>query len=165
MAAKEPRLQKQPAGTYGMADIRHLARMLSQYDLSEVEVEHLGQRIRLRRERTASAQPVAVASAQLVPLVPAVTQVKAEQVDADDGSALITSPFVGTFYRAPGPEAAAFVEVGQTVKKGQVLCIVEAMKLMNEIEADTTCKVVEILQSNGEPVEFGQPLFKVLPLA
>jgi acetyl-CoA carboxylase biotin carboxyl carrier protein len=163
MAAKEPRLQKQPAGTYGMADIRHLARMLSQYDLSEVEVEHLGQRIRLRRERTA-VQSIVATPAPIA--VPAVAQVKAEpQVDADDGSALITSPFVGTFYRAPSPESAPFVEVGQTVKKGQVLCIVEAMKLMNEIEADTTCKIVEILQSNGEAVEFGQPLFKVLPLA
>jgi acetyl-CoA carboxylase biotin carboxyl carrier protein len=76
---------------------------------------------------------------------------------------LVTSPFVGTFYRTPAPDQPAFVEVGATVKKGQVLCIIEAMKLMNEIEADKAGKVAEILVENGQPVEFGQALFRIEP--
>jgi acetyl-CoA carboxylase biotin carboxyl carrier protein len=74
---------------------------------------------------------------------------------------VVTSPFVGTFYRTPAPDQAPFVDIGSTVKKGQVLCIVEAMKLMNEIEAEVAGKVVEILVQNGQPVEFGQPLFRI----
>jgi acetyl-CoA carboxylase biotin carboxyl carrier protein len=75
----------------------------------------------------------------------------------------ITSPFVGTFYRSPSPEAPAFVEVGTRVRKGQVLCIVEAMKLMNEIESDVDGTVVAVLAENGQPVEFGEPLFQIRP--
>ena len=77
---------------------------------------------------------------------------------------LVTSPFVGTFYRAPSPDADVFVEVGQSVKKGQVVCIVEAMKLMNEIEAEADGKVAEILAKNGEHVEYGQGLIQLKPL-
>jgi acetyl-CoA carboxylase biotin carboxyl carrier protein len=76
---------------------------------------------------------------------------------------LVASPFVGTFYRTPAPDQPSFVEVGSVVRKGQVLCIIEAMKLMNEIEADEPGKVTEILVENGQPVEFGQPLFRVEP--
>jgi acetyl-CoA carboxylase biotin carboxyl carrier protein len=76
---------------------------------------------------------------------------------------VITSPFVGTFYRSPAPDQPAYVEVGASVKKGQTLCIIEAMKLMNEIEADVTGKVTEVLAQNGQPVEFGQPLFRIEP--
>ena len=73
----------------------------------------------------------------------------------------ITAPMVGTFYRSPSPEAAPFIEVGQTIKVGQPLCIIEAMKLMNELESDVTGKVLDILVENGQPVEYGQPLFVV----
>ncbi len=76
---------------------------------------------------------------------------------------VITSPFVGTFYRTPAPDQPSFVEVGGSVRKGQVLCIVEAMKLMNEIESEVTGKVSEILVQNAQPVEFGQPLFRIEP--
>jgi acetyl-CoA carboxylase biotin carboxyl carrier protein len=76
---------------------------------------------------------------------------------------VVASPFVGTFYRTPAPDQPAFVEVGSVVKKGQVLCIIEAMKLMNEIEADEPGKITEILVENGQPVEFGQPLFRFEP--
>lgn len=76
---------------------------------------------------------------------------------------VITSPFVGTFYRTPAPDQPAFVEVGGGVKKGQVLCIVEAMKLMNEIESEVTGKVAEVFVQNAQPVEFGQPLFRIEP--
>ena len=79
------------------------------------------------------------------------------------GGHLVTSPFVGTFYRTPAPDQPPFVEVGAAVKKGQVLCIVEAMKLMNEIESEIAGTVVEILAENGQPVEFGQPLFRLEP--
>jgi acetyl-CoA carboxylase biotin carboxyl carrier protein len=76
---------------------------------------------------------------------------------------VVASPFVGTFYRTPAPDQPSFVEVGSVVKKGQVLCIIEAMKLMNEIEADEPGKITEILVENGQPVEFGQPLFRFEP--
>jgi len=77
---------------------------------------------------------------------------------------IVTSPFVGTFYRSPSPDAPAFVEMGAVVRKGQVLCIVEAMKLMNEIEAEAPGKIAEVLAENGQTVEFGQPLFRVEPV-
>ncbi len=84
--------------------------------------------------------------------------------DASDKKGhVITSPFVGTFYRTPAPDQPPFVEVGATVKKGQVLCIVEAMKLMNEIESEVAGRVSEILVQNAQPVEFGQPLFRIEP--
>jgi len=76
---------------------------------------------------------------------------------------VITSPFVGTFYRSPAPDQPSFVEVGTAVKKGQVLCIIEAMKLMNEIESEVAGKVAEVMAQNGQPVEFGQPLFRIEP--
>jgi acetyl-CoA carboxylase biotin carboxyl carrier protein len=79
------------------------------------------------------------------------------------GGHVITSPFVGTFYRSPAPDQPPFVEVGTSVKKGGVLCIIEAMKLMNEIEAEVAGKVAEVLVQNGQPVEFGQPLFRIEP--
>ena len=81
---------------------------------------------------------------------------------SEEGVVFVTSPFVGTFYRSPSPDAPSFVDVGSVVREGQTLCIVEAMKLMNEIEADCTCTIVEILTENGKPVEFGQRLFKAI---
>jgi acetyl-CoA carboxylase biotin carboxyl carrier protein len=81
----------------------------------------------------------------------------------DKPGQVVTSPFVGTFYRTPAPDQPPFVEVGSVVRKGQVLCIVEAMKLMNEIEAEISGKIAEILAENGQPVEFGQPLFRIEP--
>ncbi len=83
---------------------------------------------------------------------------------AERPGVLVTSPFVGTFYRAAAPDQPVFVELGSVVKKGQVLCIVEAMKLMNEIESEVAGKVTEILVENAQPVEFGQPLFRIEPL-
>lgn len=87
---------------------------------------------------------------------------RADDSGAEDPSlSFVTSPFVGTFYRASGPEVPTFVEIGASVKKGQTLCIVEAMKLMNEIEAEFPCTILDVLVENGENVEFGQKLFKV----
>ena len=83
---------------------------------------------------------------------------------ASEKGQTITSPIVGTFYRSPAPDAAPYVEVGQILEKNQVLCIVEAMKLMNEIEAEYRCKIIKICKENAQPVEFGEPLFIVEPL-
>jgi acetyl-CoA carboxylase biotin carboxyl carrier protein len=97
----------------------------------------------------------------LAPRVAAETQ--PAEAPAGEKGHLVTSPFVGTFYRTPAPDQPAFVEMGSVVKKGQTLCIIEAMKLMNEIEADEPGKVTEILVENGQPVEFGQALFRIEP--
>ncbi len=160
MAAKEPANQKdgQKNGKGKMlAEVRALARVLRQYDLAELEVEREGERIRLTRA-------VSGGPAVLQPPMPASQPGPAETADEpDDGSVAVSSPFVGTFYRAPSPESPPFVDIGQVVSKGTTLCIVEAMKLMNEIEAEVDCKIVEILVKNGESVEFDQALFKVEP--
>jgi acetyl-CoA carboxylase biotin carboxyl carrier protein len=103
------------------------------------------------------AQPM-MAAPQVAP--PAVATAEAAAPAPAKGDS-ITSPIVGTFYRAPSPESPAYVEVGSVVEKGQVLCIVEAMKLMNEIEAEFRCKIIEICKENAKPVEFGDPLFIV----
>jgi acetyl-CoA carboxylase biotin carboxyl carrier protein len=97
------------------------------------------------------------------PSAPARPTAAVPEVVAEKKGHLITSPFVGTFYRTPAPDQPAFVDVGSVVKKGQVLCIVEAMKLMNEIESEVAGKVTEILAQNAQPVEFGQPLFRIEP--
>jgi acetyl-CoA carboxylase biotin carboxyl carrier protein len=112
------------------------------------------------------AAPVAAAPAaspELRPRPSAPTRAPAESAGSSKGGHVITSPFVGTFYRSPAPDQPAYVEVGASVKKGQVLCIVEAMKLMNEIESEVAGKVAEVLAQNGQPVEFGQPLFRIEP--
>jgi acetyl-CoA carboxylase biotin carboxyl carrier protein len=138
--------------------VRELARIANEFDLAEVETDPTG-RIRVVRSRlvTAAAAPAPSApssAAGSLGLVPAAEK-------AEERGTMITSPFVGTFYRSPTPDAAAFVEVGQTVHKGQVVCIVEAMKLMNEIESDVDGKVLEVLVGNAEHVEYGQPLFRI----
>ena len=172
--APEPAPSRQISGL-SLGDIRSLAKVVNQYDLTEIEIESGGERLRIRRDRTNGAVPGVIAVSQPVEAGPVrlaaeaapapVQAAVSESETPSDGSVLITSPFVGTFYQAPSPESPPFVEVGQTVKKGQVLCIVEAMKLMNEIEAETSCKILEVLAQNAEPVEFGQALFRVFPLA
>ena len=137
--------------------VRELARIATELNLSEVEVDPSG-RIRVRRRvgrRVVEAKPAGTSR-------PPISLAPPPPVEgAAAPGTFITSPFVGTFYRAPSPEAAAFVEVGDTVRKGQVVCIVEAMKLMNEIEAEADGKVVEVLARNGEHVEYGQSLIRL----
>ncbi len=135
--------------------VRELARIANEFDLGEIELEPSG-RIRISRLRAA-----AVAHAAPAPALPhAPVLVKSAPAEEPDG-VFILSPFVGTFYRAPSPEASAFADVGTQVRKGQVVCIIEAMKLMNEIESEVDGKVLEILVGNGEHVEYGQKLFRV----
>jgi acetyl-CoA carboxylase biotin carboxyl carrier protein len=107
-------------------------------------------------------QPAAPGAASAGPRVAAPESPPA--TEKEKAGSLVTSPFVGTFYRAAGPDQPVFVEMGSVVKKGQVLCIIEAMKLMNEIETEAAGKVTEILAENGQPVEFGQALFRIEPL-
>jgi acetyl-CoA carboxylase biotin carboxyl carrier protein len=143
------------AGGIDLETVRELARIAAELDLSEVEADPSGH-IRVRRRvgrRAPELKPAARAPISLAPPPPV-------EGAAEPGT-FITSPFVGTFYRAPSPDTPPFVEVGETVRKGQVVCIVEAMKLMNEIETESEGKVVEILAKNGEHVEYGQPLLRM----
>jgi acetyl-CoA carboxylase biotin carboxyl carrier protein len=141
--------------------LRELIRILDESNLTEIEVEHDDDRIRLRRDPApvvgAIAHSVAPQDAASAP--PSASEPGAAEPEGD----FVTSPFVGTFYRAPSPEADSFVEVGDTIVAGQVLCIVEAMKLMNEIEAEVAGTIVEVLVENGKPVEYGDRLFRIEP--
>ena len=144
-----------------LSRVRELARIAAEFDLAEVELEPAG-RIRLaRRVSGGSYAPTAVPAAPPSLGLSPVTGVAAAVEAADDGSVFVTSPFVGTFYRSPSPEANSFVELGQSVRKGQVVCIIEAMKLMNEIESESDGKVAEVMAKNGEHVEYGQKLFRL----
>ena len=139
------------------ASVRALAQIATEFDLEEIEVNGAGH-LRVRRSVLREVGPGASSSAALSPRPIALTP----PVDAKgDAGTFVSSPFVGTFYRAPSPEAPSFVEVGTSVRKGQVVCIVEAMKLMNEIEAESEGRVEEILVKNGEHVEYGQHLIRV----
>ncbi len=141
--------------------VEKLAKVLADNSLTEISLEDGEQAITLRKEVVGVAPAVAVAAPQPASSAPTPAPVKAaSQEPAHKGKAL-TSPMVGTFYSAPSPDAEAFVKVGQTVKEGDVVCIVEAMKLMNEIESDFSGKVTEICVQDGQPVEFGQVLMYV----
>jgi acetyl-CoA carboxylase biotin carboxyl carrier protein len=145
-----------------------LAEVLERHQLTEIEAETADLRMRVTRGRgtalVETAPPAApgLSSAPPPAAAPVAATSAASTTETSDGNvSYITSPFVGTFYRSPNPESAPFVDVGTHVKKGQVLCIVEAMKLMNEIESEVTGTIVALLVENGQPVEYGEPLFKI----
>jgi acetyl-CoA carboxylase biotin carboxyl carrier protein len=138
-------------------DIQQMLALMEEHGLEEFELEKEGTRIRLRK-RSGSAAP-AVAGAQHVTQASAA----ASSVAADDGLRIVKSPIVGTFFRAAEPGADPFVEVGMAVKKGQVLCIIEAMKLMNEIDAEESGTIISIDVENGQPVQYGERLFAIQP--
>jgi acetyl-CoA carboxylase biotin carboxyl carrier protein len=148
-------------------EVHHLVELLTQHELSELEVEHKGLRIRVRRGGLADTIPTVTAGAnRTAPGQPDTEPAaNAAQAVAPDSLATVTSPIVGTFYRSPSPDADAYVDEGDFVKKGQVLCIVEAMKLMNEIESEMDGRVHKILAESAKPVEYGQPLFLIDPTA
>ena len=143
--------------------IMELMELMEGTEVSELEVERGGVRIKIRKDHSRTEREQAVPQVQIPSLQETLPKSspeggsKAEQED----SILIRSPIVGTFYRSPSPEAEPYVEVGETVKKGQILCVVEAMKLMNEIESEADGKILEILVENARPVEYGEPLFKI----
>jgi acetyl-CoA carboxylase biotin carboxyl carrier protein len=149
--------RKSSNGGIDFESVRELARIAAEFDLAEVEADRSGH-VRVRR---GGGFAVETAPAMSGPRSIGLTPSAAPVAKVEDEGTFISSPFVGTFYRAPSPEAPSFVEAGQSVRKGQVVCIVEAMKLMNEIEAEFEGKIEEILVQNGEHVEYGQHLFRL----
>jgi acetyl-CoA carboxylase biotin carboxyl carrier protein len=159
-------MKKKPATTAAAApsldeQIEALATLLRRHDLNELEVEEVGRRIYLRRGGVVEAVAQAAAKPAPAPAPAPNPQPAASAATTDGNVSYITSPFVGTFYRSPGPDSAPFVDVGTSFRKGQVLCIVEAMKLMNEIESEISGSIVACLVENGHTVEYGEPLFKI----
>ena len=151
--------------------LKQILNLVREHELSELEVEQDGLRLKIRKDSAValavpppqpSRSAEAAASAAL-PTLPsaAPATVDLENAESEIELAVVKSPIVGTFYRSPEPGAPSFVEVGTTVKKGQVLCIIEAMKLMNEIQAEASGEVAKIYVENGQAVEYGQPLFGI----
>ena len=156
-----------PSGknSFNMKEIKELADFVDERGFTDFELENDHIRVRMSKAVNVTAVPSPVA-APVAPAAPAQTVAEATPEspaaeDADDGLIKVTSPIVGTFYRAPAPEKPPFVKEGDTVAADTVVCIVEAMKLMNEIQAETTGEVIKVYVENGEPVEFGQPLFGI----
>jgi acetyl-CoA carboxylase biotin carboxyl carrier protein len=147
-----------------LKEIRAVLKLIQETDVEEIEVEQDGRRVRIRRRGHHAAQS-AFSPVASMPPVP-VTGALPNAPDARATTNLITveSPMVGTFYRAPAPGADSYVREGEKVEKGTVLCIIEAMKLMNEIEAEVKGRVARIPVENGQPVEFGQTLFFLEPV-
>ena len=162
--------QKAPINSKGPAmnlnELKELIKLLRDSDIEELELEKSGFKVRLKKKEAYSYSPAKERDA-----IPVYHPAEAEESlvageKEKDGKKLVTvtSPIVGTFYRAPSPDASPYAEVGDSVKKGQILCVVEAMKLMNEIESDVDGRIQEILAENAHPVEYGEPLFLIEPL-
>jgi acetyl-CoA carboxylase biotin carboxyl carrier protein len=184
MPGKNPKGQPpEPGRVWNLGDIQELLDLLARKEIAEFEMEQQGVKIRVLRGNIhsgnagngylippgsaavavapplASAIPVATTAPAGSP-VPAVAEVAA---DSTEGLFIMKSPIVGTFYSAPSPNAPPFAAVGDTVKVGQVICIIEAMKLMNELESEVAGKIVRAYVENGQPVEYGQSLFAIEP--
>ena len=160
-----------------MDELRELIQLIRENDFTEFELEREGFRVRFRRGPAVSEGSAAgigssanfagaglahaPAPAAATPSVPSQPSPNAEPADAEESLHLITSPIVGTFYRAASPQAPPFVNIGSRVEPATVVCIIEAMKLMNEILAETSGEVAKIYVENGQPVEYGQPLFGI----
>ncbi len=153
-----------PKDNKDIKQIKELIEIMKENDLVEVVIEHGDDKVSLKR---------ACAQTSMTPMsfMPALAQADQAQAqgpsgsttDVDDGLIDIPSPIVGTFYEAPTPDSTAYVEIGAQVSPSSVVCIIEAMKVMNEIKAEVSGTIVQVLSSNGQAVEFGQPLFKVKP--
>jgi acetyl-CoA carboxylase biotin carboxyl carrier protein len=158
-----------------LKELKEILQILEEKDIAEFELEEEGMKLRIRKAGPVLANHAAPAAGPLVATfvptggaasgptpvpVPAVTGPTAVE-PADPGLTVVKSPIVGTFYRTPDPNAAPFVEVGDRIRVGQVLCIIEAMKLMNEIEAEVAGEIVKIHRESGQPVQYGDPLFTV----
>lgn len=141
-------------------EIKELIKLIEQSAIEEFEMERDGVRIRVRKSLAMVPQAQAPAAAAAPQQAPAEPQEPAQE-EADDSIHIFTSPIIGTFYRAPKPDADPFVEVNDKVKEGTVLCIVEAMKIMNQIECDVSGVIEKVLVDNGQPVEYGEPLFEI----
>jgi acetyl-CoA carboxylase biotin carboxyl carrier protein len=150
--------------------LKQILDLVREHDLSEFEVEQDGLRLKIRKDKSGAFVPVHTAPVHIAqPILPAGSQPSAAAAPAAIGAAaevdielaVVKSPIVGTFYRSSEPGAPAFVDVGTTVKKGQVLCIIEAMKLMNEIDSEYEGEIVNIYVENGQPVQYGERLFAI----
>ncbi|MEJ2684258.1 MAG: acetyl-CoA carboxylase biotin carboxyl carrier protein [Candidatus Sulfobium sp.] len=141
-----------------LEDLKSLIELLKDTDITELQVEQEGTKVRIRREKMFPAVEISQMKAALQ------ENIAGEKEEETQRLITVTAPIVGTFYRSPSPEASQFVELGLQVKKGQVLCIIEAMKLMNEIESEVDGIVMKVLVENGQPVEYGEPLFLIEPL-
>jgi acetyl-CoA carboxylase biotin carboxyl carrier protein len=141
-----------------LEDLKELIEYLKETDITEISIEKDGIKVKIKREKMLS--PMEISVQKLGSLQEKVTR----ETEEETRVITVTSPIVGTFFRAPSPEADPFVETGSKVKKAQVLCIVEAMKLMNEIESEVDGVVIKILVDNGQPVEYGEPLFLIEPV-
>jgi acetyl-CoA carboxylase biotin carboxyl carrier protein len=156
-----------------MQDLKELIEFLRQYQVAEFDLDRGDIKIRLKFNQPEAsptglsdlARALASAPAAAAPVAPASQPVRstpaAASVAQEEELHIVKSPIVGTFYGSPSPGASPFVSPGDRVDKGQVICIVEAMKLMNEIEADASGEIVKCLVTNGQPIEFGQPLFSI----
>jgi acetyl-CoA carboxylase biotin carboxyl carrier protein len=157
-----------------ISDLKEILRILEEQDITEFELEQDGVKLRVCRASTVAPGLAVVAPSPAAvppPVVPATSAASPAPAPAalavpgaePANGTVVKSPIVGTFYRAPDPNSPAFVNVGDRVKVGQVLCIIEAMKLMNEIEAEVAGEVVKVHPENGQPVQYGDPLFTVRP--
>jgi len=143
--------------------LKKLVRIVEQSAVDEIEIEEEGLKIRVVKARSQAAAQQQVVAPQPAPAVLPQPESVKPPVKTETPLYEVKSPIVGTFYRAPAPDADPYVEVGHTVQPKQVLCIIEAMKLMNEIESDISGKIVKILVQNGQPVEYNQTLFLIEP--
>ena len=156
-------------------ELKELLHILDEREIIEFELEEEGKKLRIRKAAANHAAPAAVIAPPIVstlptqapaapaPLAPAPPPPPAVEPAADAGTLVVKSPIVGTFYRSPDPNSPPFVDVGDRVKPGQVMCIVEAMKLMNEIEAEVAGEVLKVHPQSGQPVQYGDPLFTIRP--
>ena len=154
-------------------DIKQLLELVREHDLAEFEVEHEGLKLRVKKAgdvvmaQAPAALPPSPSPSPAAPAplaaVPSAASAAPPSEDSGVELAMIKSPIVGTFYRSPEPGAASFVEIGDTVRKGQVLCIIEAMKLMNEINAECDGELVKVYVENGQAVQYGERLFAIRP--
>ena len=160
-------------------ELKELLQLLDEKDIAEFELEEGGMKLRVRKASVSPGGPALtsptvpivvtglapppVPSSPAAPPPAAEPSATAEAAKEEEGLDVVKSPIVGTFYRSPDPNTPAFVEVGDHVRAGQVLCIVEAMKLMNEIEAETGGTIVKVHAESGQPVQYGEPLFTLRP--
>jgi acetyl-CoA carboxylase biotin carboxyl carrier protein len=153
-----------PHDIFDVRKIRRLVELMKEHDLSEIDLRQENMRIQLRRGSapsvTVSGQPAVVPAAPAPAPVPSAEPAAAKAAD-DEHLVVITSPIVGTFYAQSDPDAAPYVKVGDHVGPDTTVCLIEAMKVFNEIPAEVSGKIVAVLAKNGEPVEYGHPLFKV----
>src|SRR5690349_2249066 len=155
--------------------LKQILELVREHELSEFEIEHEGLRLKIRKDAAGAlvattatplptvvvAAPPAVAAPAAAPAPATAAAAPGDAADSEIELAVVKSPIVGTFYRSPEPGAPPFVDVGATVKKGQVLCIIEAMKLMNEIDSEYDGEVVNVYVDSGQPVQYGERLFAI----